>query len=76
MYESTCAWRDLTDGHVYAPGERFPFDGREISPERIETLINGGNLAGKPVIAEVRDLPSKAPEPRRAAKKPAKNAKK
>jgi hypothetical protein len=44
------SWRDLTDGHLYREGEPFPFDGREIAPERLDELENGHNRAGLVLI--------------------------
>ena len=82
-YISTCTWRDLTDGHLYAEGDLFPFDGREIAPERITELENAQNRAGFALIraldvadegaeAPEEETPEKAPEaPKPAAKKPA-----
>lgn len=61
-YISAGAWRDLTDGHLYHEGEPFPFDGREISPERLEELGNARNRAGLVLIRaiEVQDEPEEA----------------
>lgn len=52
MYISIRAWRDLTDGHLYAQGETFPHDGRIIPPERAESLLTGNNQAGLIMIRE------------------------
>ena len=84
MYISTGTWRDLTDGHLYREGEPFPFDGREISQDRLDELRNARNRAGLALIraSEVQDeresVP-KAEEPETASdgpetekKKPAK----
>ena len=56
---SLAAWRDLTDMHLYAEGEPFPFDGREIPKERLEALESGRNRAGLRLIraVEVQDEP-------------------
>ena len=51
-YISLATWRDLSDGHLYAEGDLFPFDGREITPERLYEL-EGGNRAGLTVIQAV-----------------------
>lgn len=53
MYISVCTWRDLTDGHLYHAGEQFPCDGREISAERIQSLVSGRNQAGLRLIEAV-----------------------
>ena len=50
MYESLVFWRDLTDGHLYKAGDQFPYDGREISEERIEQLSGKQNKAGFALI--------------------------
>lgn len=57
-YISTVTWRDNTDGHLYREGEPFPFDGREIKPERLKELESGNNRAGLPLImAVIEDKP-------------------
>ena len=62
MYVSTQVWRDLTDGHLYTEGEKFPFDGREIAPERLAELESGRNRAGLRLIRalDARDEPEEA----------------
>jgi len=52
-YTSTGKWRDLTDGHLYSSGDAFPFDGREISPERIAQLSGTQNKAGFALIKAI-----------------------
>ena len=61
-YISTVTWRDNTDGHLYAEGEPFPFDGREIPKERLEALESGRNRAGLRLIraVEAQDEPEEA----------------
>lgn len=85
-YVSAQVWQDLTDMHLYAEGEPFPFDGREIPKERLEALESGRNRAGLRLIraVEVQDEPeevrteeapetaSEGPE-KAAAKKPRKS---
>ena len=77
---STGTWRDLTDGHLYHEGEPFPFDGREIAPERIAELGNAHNRAGFALIraeeapdevteAPKAEAPEKAPDGRKTAAK-------
>ena len=79
-YVSAQVWQDLTDMHLYAEGEPFPFDGREIPKERLEALESGWNRAGLRLIraVEVQDepeevrkeeAPKKAPEGRKTAPK-------
>lgn len=83
-YISTGTWRDLTDGHLYHEGELFPFDGREVAPERITELETAQNRAGFALIraedvadegaeATKEEAPEKAPEEAKktAAKKAA-----
>lgn len=75
MYKAVCTWRDLQDRHLYNAGDVFPFDGREIAPERIERLLSSKNTASKPLIAEYKETLAQEPKPRKNAKKAAKNAK-
>lgn len=49
-YVSTVKWRDLTDKHLYGEGEPFPYDGRDISKERIAELSSKQNKAGFALI--------------------------
>ena len=49
-YKCLAAWRDLSDGHLYLEGDQFPFDGREIAPERLAELESGRNRAGLRLI--------------------------
>lgn len=72
MYRSLTTWRDISDGHLYHEGDTFPFDGREIAPERLAELENGTNRAGLRLIqgCEVRDEPvevRKEEAPKKAA---------
>jgi len=57
VYTSIREWRDNTDGHLYREGEPFPFDGREIAAERLESLESGRNRAGLRLIRakEIQD---------------------
>lgn len=77
-YVSAQVWQDLTDMHLYAEGEPFPFDGREIPKERLEALESGRNRAGlrliravevqdEPEEARKEEAPEKAPEGRKTA---------
>lgn len=66
---SVATWRDLTDGHLYHEGDRFPFDGREVPADRTDALENGRNRAGLRLIRKVESEPEdqattevKAPE--------------
>lgn len=80
-YFSLMEWRDNSDGHLYREGEPFPFDGREIPEERLDSLESGHNRAGLRLIRaeEVQDepkeeapkeeAPEKAPASRKAARK-------
>lgn len=71
-------WRDNSDGHLYSKGEPFPFDGREIAPERLSELESGRNRAGlrliqaieakaEPTQAQKEKAPEKASEGRKTA---------
>lgn len=55
MYKSLITWRDLTDKHLYHEGDEFPFDGRDVSEERINQLTGSHNLAEIAVIKRVDD---------------------
>ena len=71
-YVSTETWRDNSDGHLYHEGEQFPFDGREIAGDRLESLESGRNRAGLRLIRaeEVQDEPvevRKEEAPKKAA---------
>ena len=57
-YKSKAVWRDLEDGHLYAIGEDFPHDGREIPEERIKELTGTQNKAGFALLEAV-ELPDK-----------------
>ena len=61
-FVSTVEWRDNSDGHLYREGEQFPFDGREISTERLNELESGRNRAGLRLIraVDVQDEPAEA----------------
>ena len=76
-YASTAVWRDLTDGHLYAIGDAFPHDGREISEERIAELLSTQNKAGFAVIKAVAVKGEEKPvEKTEAPKKAVKRARK
>lgn len=52
-FEVISRFRDLQDNHVYAEGDVFPHDGRQVSKKRIKALTSEDNKAGYPVIKEV-----------------------
>lgn len=59
---------DLQDGdHVYAEGDPFPREGKEVSEERIKELSSSDNRQGMPLIEEEREE-AKA-EPKNEVKK-------
>jgi len=81
MYISLRQWRDLTDGHLYAPGDPFPHDGRAIAPARIAELISNANKAHLALIeavsakdeestAETNGQSQEAPKPVKRGRKP------
>ena len=77
MYQSLITWRDLTDKHLYKPGDAFPHDGRAIPAERVKSLLNGNNRAGIAVIKAVEDAPGEnAIEEPETPKKPTRSRKK
>ena len=71
MYKVIEKFRDLTDGHLYESGDAFPFDGREIPAARLDTLVNGQNLANKRLIAPVEEIPTEAPKAARKGRRAA-----
>lgn len=75
MYRAACEWRDLEDGHLYQTGEAFPYDGRAVSPDRIESLVTGQNKARRPLIVLDNQSINDETKTRRTPKKQPKNAK-
>ena len=73
---STHTWRDNTDGHLYHEGEQFPFDGREIAVDRLESLESGRNRAGLRLIRAVEDQDDPAEAPKEKAPEKAKETRK
>ena len=76
MYRSLRQWRDLTDGHLYNPGDVFPHDGRQIAPERIAALESGQNKANMALIVQTGDKPAEEQKAPEKAAKMARNANK
>lgn len=72
-YISTTTWRDLQDGHLYAAGDPFPHDGREIAAARLADLSTAHNKAGYALIKGIPEQkPQAEPVPeKQEAKKPA-----
>lgn len=81
MYISLRQWRDLSDGHLYSPGDPFPYDGRAIAPARIVELESGANKAKMALIervpekvgnpaAEADKQPQAAPKAKKRGRKP------
>ena len=73
MYKVIDRFRDLTDGHLYEASDVFPHDGREIPAERLNALLTGKNLAGKPLITAIVDPQAEQEE---APRKPVRNRRK
>ena len=73
-YRVLTTFRDLTDGHLYQTGDRFPHDGREIPADRIQSLIDGHNQANLRLIEATGEIvrpeekPVKTPVKRRKTK--------
>lgn len=60
MYRATRYFIDLKDGgHAYQKGDAFPFDGKEISPARLEELATAVNRLGVPLIEKVEEKKAK-----------------
>lgn len=75
LYKVLLQFRDLTDGHLYNAGDKFPHDGRVITPARIEELSTGQNKAKKALIEAVEEIAGEIAAPakktqQRAARKP------
>lgn len=60
-YESITRWRDLEDGHLYNPGDAYPYNGKEVSESRINELISTQNKAGFAVIKAVEEKAEEIP---------------
>lgn len=75
-YVSTQVWQDLTDMHLYAEGEPFPFDGRDVGEERLNELESGRNRAGLRLIRAVDVQDDEIPAPKEEAPKQAAVARK
>ena len=54
MYLVTKTFTDLEHGRKYEMGEEYPAQGYETTPERINDLLSGNNLAGIKLIKEVK----------------------
>ena len=69
---SIACWVDVTDGHLYGYGDKFPHDGRAIPEERIDELLTAENMIGYPLIEAVNEQePVQSDEqPKKAAKTP------
>ena len=76
MYLSNMLWRDLTDRHLYQQDETFPYDGRKVPAERIESLLSGKNKAGIAFIRLVEDQPEQKPVEKAEAPKRATRSRK
>lgn len=76
QYISTATWRDLTDHHLYADGDVFPYDGREIPAERLAYLAGTQNMAGFAVIKAAETPHEENPKATaKAAQKPSRGRK-
>lgn len=60
MYLVTKTFTDLEHGKKYEQGEEYPAQGYETTPERINALLSGNNLAGIKLIKEVKASKPKA----------------
>ena len=75
-YFSLREWRDNSDGHLYREGEPFPFDGREIPKERLDSLESGHNRAGLRLIRAVEVQDDQTPARTEEKPKKAENGRK
>ena len=70
MYKCLTKWRDLADNHLYAEGDEYPHDGREIPEKRIAELTSRQNKAGFALIQAVETQNEEIPvQEAKAAKK-------
>lgn len=54
MYKAIVRFTDLQDGGFkYNPGDLFPREGLEVTPERIKELSTKANRRGVPVIKKL-----------------------
>ena len=62
MYRALCDFVDLEDNRfAYRKGDVFPRLGVNPGKERLASLQNGSNKAGKPLIEEIPDQEPKTP---------------
>lgn len=70
MYIVKTFFTDLQDNdHPYEPGDVYPREGLDPSPERIAELAGTNNRRGEPLITAVKAEAKKAPAKKPAAKK-------
>lgn len=63
MWRAVAEFTDSTDNRRrYRPGDAYPREGLEPTPERVAELAGDGNRQGRPLIEEV---PERAPRQRR-----------
>ena len=63
-YKVVKTFKDAQDDNfMYHVGDKYPHDGMEVTPERIEELASKENRRGEPLIEEVK--------PRKRSKKDA-----
>ena len=74
MWRALETFRDLEDRHLYNAGDGFPYDGREISKERLNTLSSRENATGRPLIAQDEEQVTQEPERPKKARRTPKNA--
>ena len=69
---SLTLWVDLTDGHEYHAGDKFPHDGRKIPAKRIKELSTAAKNMGNPVIIaeDEESIAEEEEAPKTAEKKP------
>lgn len=71
MYKVINRFTDLQDNdHPYNVGDKFPREGKEVTPQRIAELSGSNNRQHKPLIAEVPVKSEPAEEPEAIEEKP------
>lgn len=75
MYIVTNLFADLQDNrNVYNPGDLYPREGLQVSPERLEELAGSNNKLGYPLIKLVvmnppEEEPAEPAKPKKTAAK-------
>lgn len=61
---------DAQEHHLYRVGDTFPYNGKDVSDERIRALSTVNNAIGKPLIVIIAEPTIAAENKQEAAEKP------